>query len=40
MYPIWLVAVLFLVGGCTGMIIVAMLGWFRNRDDSGDNDPH
>lgn len=40
MYPIWLVAVLFLVGACTGMMIVAILVWLRNRDNSRNNHRH
>ena len=31
MYPIWLVPILFLVGGLAGMLLAALVWWFRNR---------
>lgn len=35
MYPIWLVVVVFLAGGATGMSIGALLAWLRNKRKSG-----
>ena len=40
MYPIWLVLVLFLLGGVTGVLFVALWEWLRNRGKSGDNRGH
>ena len=31
MYPIWLVPIVFLVGGLAGMLLAALVWWFRNR---------
>ena len=37
MHPMWLIVVAFLAGGCIGLAVIGLLGWFRDRDRSDDD---